>query len=348
MTTFPPAAPVHEPPSDPLDGCRPARLPARLAAWVVDLVLASVLMVLALSVLEPGADDDVSALLVRIGWWAGLLVVAGAGVVLVTSTTPGGLVLGHRSVEAASGRLAGPRAVAKYAVEALLGLLTAGLGAITLVATAQAPWNRHWVDRLTGLAVIDIRRGRHPAREAAASPPSGQERRVGVQPVLLPDEQSLIVEGPNWGPPPPVGGDQRRPDTVPAPIRPHSRTPVAMTPWQHTTRREPGHPILLLDTGEEHEIPNVVVIGRNPAGLPGFEKAVLVRIEDPGRSISKTHLAIGEAGHGVWVQDLGSTNGVHVIDLGGTSRRVVPGERVPAAPGALVRFGDRELQILRR
>ena len=50
-------------------------------------------------------------------------------------------------------------------------------------------------------------------------------------------------------------------------------------------------------------------MGRNPASDADVQ---LVRVVDPARSVSKTHLQIGVEPGGVWVADRGSTNGTVV------------------------------------
>ncbi len=108
----------------------------------------------------------------------------------------------------------------------------------------------------------------------------------------------------------------------------------------------PGQePVLVFDTGETVPLVTSVLVGRDPARSAGDgADVVLVPIEDPQRSVSKTHLAVGRTPGGVWVADRHSTNGVEIVD-GGASRRLVPGERVEARRGAVIRFGDRTVTI---
>lgn len=78
--------------------------------------------------------------------------------------------------------------------------------------------------------------------------------------------------------------------------------------------------------------PGGLIVGRDPIGFPRWPQAELVRLDDPTRSVSKTHAVIQPDADGVRVIDLGSTNGVN---------RIVDDLRVPvdADQGALVRDG---------
>jgi hypothetical protein len=103
-----------------------------------------------------------------------------------------------------------------------------------------------------------------------------------------------------------------------------------------------GEATLEFDTGERVPVPLNGLLGRNPS--PGFTDGdvTLLPVEDPGRSVSKTHLAIGVAADGIWVVDRHSTNGVE-LTYRGEKRKLKPGERVLVARGTLIRFGDRQL-----
>ncbi|MBK6885467.1 MAG: RDD family protein [Tetrasphaera sp.] len=145
-----------------------------------------------------------------------------------------------------------------------------------------------------------------------------------------------------WTPtPPPVVRDMR-------PVEPHPGRSAETAPSEDfaaTMRRGSGAPVIRLDNGQGSAITEVVVLGRNPSPVPGLEGARLLPVADQGRSISKTHLAIGPAGAGIWVQDLHSTNGVKVTDAMGVTRRVRPDERIPVIAGSTVSYGDRSFVV---
>ncbi|MEV7972210.1 RDD family protein [Cellulomonas sp. NPDC089187] len=88
-----------------------------------------------------------------------------------------------------------------------------------------------------------------------------------------------------------------------------------------------------------------VLIGRNPAPLVGLRA---VAVQDPGMSVSKTHLVLGADVAGAWVMDRGSTNGTLVTLPDGQRIVCLPDQRVRVAPGSVVFFGDLSLTIGQR
>jgi hypothetical protein len=103
--------------------------------------------------------------------------------------------------------------------------------------------------------------------------------------------------------------------------------------------------VVEFDTGERATIGALVLVGRRPAAGAGEHATRLVAISDPSRSVSKTHLAMGEDDHGVWVVDRHSTNGTTVVPPTGRLRECLPGERVYLAPGSRVMFGERSFAV---
>jgi len=100
-----------------------------------------------------------------------------------------------------------------------------------------------------------------------------------------------------------------------------------------------------LDDGTAVTINGVVLLGRNPALLTGFEHARIVVVNDPGRSVSKTHLAIGPDTDGIWIEDLNSANGVGIGLDGQRPERIAPNVRHTVPVGSRVQFGDRSFTV---
>ncbi|MFJ3395341.1 FHA domain-containing protein [Leifsonia aquatica] len=91
-------------------------------------------------------------------------------------------------------------------------------------------------------------------------------------------------------------------------------------------------------TGQEIGITGDGVIGRNPHS--GDPDAQLVRIPDPGREISRCHLAFGLEEGGVWVMDLASANGTRVIQAADhPAGRLTPEMRYHLTPGDTLELG---------
>lgn len=95
------------------------------------------------------------------------------------------------------------------------------------------------------------------------------------------------------------------------------------------------------------DVAGAVVIGRGPAVIPEYASAQLVKATDPSRSISKTHALLGIDGTGLWVADLGSTNGTFVITPAGGDVRVQPGAPVYVPAGSDIELGQYVIQVER-
>jgi hypothetical protein len=131
---------------------------------------------------------------------------------------------------------------------------------------------------------------------------------------------------------------------------------------------QPQVHVLVLDDGRRLPLSELMLIGRDPVAEVDESHAVLITVEDPHRSVSKTHLAVGLDAAGPWVRDRFSVNGTTVTTTttgAGTAGRAAdarvtdaldggadqaidcpPGVRQPVVPGGTVFFGDRSLTVL--
>nr|WP_260323123.1 RDD family protein [Arthrobacter sp. MAHUQ-56] len=100
-----------------------------------------------------------------------------------------------------------------------------------------------------------------------------------------------------------------------------------------------------LDDGRDFQLDRSVLVGRNPVGQAGEQHAQLLAVDDPGRSISKTHLHLLTDGAGIWVTDRQSTNGSAVTTPDGLRTTLVPGVPTFVTPGSSVHFGDRTFYL---
>lgn len=100
-----------------------------------------------------------------------------------------------------------------------------------------------------------------------------------------------------------------------------------------------------LDDGRDFQLDRTVLVGRNPVGQTGEQQAQLLAVDDPGRSISKTHLHLLTDGPGVWVTDRNSTNGSAVTTPDGRRTPLQPGVPGFVSPGSTVHFGDRSFHL---
>lgn len=105
-------------------------------------------------------------------------------------------------------------------------------------------------------------------------------------------------------------------------------------------------PVLVFDSGLRVPLTSAVLVGRDPAPMvPGDAGAYLVRLDDAGLSVSKTHFAVGPDRDGAWIEDRHSTNGTTVLNGAGQRLSLTPGQRTLVASGALILFGDRQVEM---
>lgn len=103
--------------------------------------------------------------------------------------------------------------------------------------------------------------------------------------------------------------------------------------------------VLTLDTGQVVEVTGAGVIGRRPRPVEGEDLEHLVEVDDPSRSMSRTHAMFGVADGVFWVADRGSANGTFLRDASGAWHRLETGTRYPVAPGGVVRLGERSFTV---
>ncbi|MBT0994757.1 FHA domain-containing protein [Cellulomonas sp. DKR-3] len=102
--------------------------------------------------------------------------------------------------------------------------------------------------------------------------------------------------------------------------------------------------VLTLSDGQRVVVQRTALVGRNPAAAA--DGVQLVRVVDPGRSVSKTHLQIAVEPTGVWVADRGSTNGT-VVTLPDGGQVICPVDHpVRLRIGAVVVFGDCAMRLV--
>ena len=98
-----------------------------------------------------------------------------------------------------------------------------------------------------------------------------------------------------------------------------------------------------MSDGRRLTLQGTVLVGRNPTAEGG---AHVVLVDDPGRSVSKTHLQVEVTSDGVWVTDRGSTNGTVVTLPDGGQVVCGAGQRVRLRAGSTVTLGEHALLLL--
>lgn len=99
--------------------------------------------------------------------------------------------------------------------------------------------------------------------------------------------------------------------------------------------------LFTFDTGQRERItvPGTGVMGRNPREFTQGDQ--LIVIDDPAKSVSKSHLLFRHTGTSLQVLDHGSTNGSEVLFDEGTSAVLAASQWTDVPAGSRVRVGDR-------
>ena len=101
------------------------------------------------------------------------------------------------------------------------------------------------------------------------------------------------------------------------------------------------------DSGESFLVEGLALVGRRPEPRQGEPVRHLVPLRSGDMSLSKTHAQFQVAPDGVLVvMDRGSTNGSILIRQGVT-RELAAGKPATLLDGDRVRFGDREMSVVR-
>ncbi|QJW37633.1 RDD family protein [Cellulosimicrobium protaetiae] len=102
--------------------------------------------------------------------------------------------------------------------------------------------------------------------------------------------------------------------------------------------------VLELESGERRAVDRPTLLGRNPQA-PDDGPWILVAVDDPTRSVSKTHAELRVDPSGLWLTDRGSTNGTVVSVPGAPPRVAEAGARVRVPVGATIHVGDRRIVV---
>ncbi len=162
------------------------------------------------------------------------------------------------------------------------------------------------------------------------------------------------LPGPTAQPPVSSAAPSAPPQQAPAaPVAPPANAGAAAEDpdWDSTrfsvsdVRRDaPAGFVLELESGRRVTVTGTALIGRNPQAT-GEGPVVLVAVEDPTRSVSKTHAEMGVDAGGFWLVDRGSTNGTILTRPGGAPQGLEPGVRATVTVGSVVQVGDRRLTV---
>jgi len=307
------------------DGVRPAPVGRRLLAYLVDAACLAALV----GALAIASGSPALAALVGVEVTVGLVVWEAR-----TGRTPGNLVCGLRTARLESPYATGARRALPRALVLGAGHLVAGLGQwVVLASAAFDPSGRRqgWHDKAGRAVVVDVRGPRLP--QVAAAPVA---RRVTPVPAGAPAPAPVVPA------PAPVV-----PAAVATPVlaAPVLAVPVVVPPAVPVVAAGTGRFVLTLDSGEVSVVHGPGLIGRAPRPRPGERCDHLVTVDDPQRSLSRTHARFGVDDGVFWVADAGSGNGTVVVAPDGTSVRAGSDRPVRVADGSTVQIGDRTFTV---
>ena len=337
----------------------PATAGKRVLRGAVSAVLVLGLgMAITAIVLQANGRTDLTAVSVAALW---AVIAAGLAVlVALIGALAGGwlpdLVVGTRLVRVADGRIAVAAGLVRAVVLGALGAVTAGLAPLALTIFGRDANGRVWIDRLSGTALIDVRSGRN----ILSRPVTPGELDEVFRPIPAPRPAIIPVRPDQLGEPPRPGGPRPLPPLKtlvsessggPGPAAFSEGLPTRISSTQATPAPIPSQqaagPVWLLsfDTGEQHLLHGTALIGRQPVAQPHHRGAELIKISDPSLTMSATHLAVIANEVGVWVEDLGSTNGSEVRAPNGRTQALAVRVRTPVSRGSRVRLGDRWMTV---
>ena len=335
----------------------------RSIAWGIDGAAAVAAWFL---LIEPGRTVAGIAVILAVVVLVGL---AFALLLGLRGTSPGKATVGIRVVREDGGTPIGVApAILRQLILGLAGIPTFGLGAATLAWTAVAdPTGRRrgWHDHVTHSVVVDVR----PAPVEEVVEDAGPRHIVNLTAMrLVPAPPAPPVTPPSRSPRPPAGPPASAPPAsppVPAPVATSAVEPehaASVPEARPAARQQLGYPLVpepepepaprprwrvTFDSGETFLVEGLALVGRRPEASPGETVRHLVALRSGDMSLSKTHAQFQVAADGVLVvMDRGSTNGSILIRQG-VPRELTNGKPATMVDGDLVRFGDREMAVVR-
>ncbi len=284
-----------------------------------------------------------------------------------TGRTPGALISGTVAVADGSDHAPGlKRQLVRTALMVLLHVTVVG----PLIVSFLSRDGRDLVDRIAGTAVLDLRSGKSRSgsgngdEEAEEPLPGGQEN-PGVPAPSTPWNPWHQGEppAPTASPLTPRRAASREPtpaappgNAQTGPLKPRRAAPPPPTPPPPTPPKPLPAPSsgpvglpgtvqawLVVDSGQREKVDSILVVGREPTGTDGERRLV---IPDPTNSISRTHLRLGPASGGVWVEDASSTNGTVVRNAAGAVAHLARGRRTLLPLGTTIIMGERTMMIM--
>lgn len=145
---------------------------------------------------------------------------------------------------------------------------------------------------------------------------------------------------------PPRGDTDTRTERMPRPGQPLPVFNPPATGQQESRPDERPSWLAVLPTGARVPVGEALLVGRNPVRFENWTGADLLPVDDPLRSVSKTHAVFEAVADGIRVTDLHSTNGVSVLDAWGVATPLSPGTATVVGAGTTVLLGSYRVQLV--
>jgi hypothetical protein len=182
--------------------------------------------------------------------------------------------------------------------------------------------------------------GTPPAEVASnlvVTQPEPQQAPAVAQPEFQP-EPTLAQPGPQPEPQP-EPEPEPEPDPAPVPAPEAERSPEPLVDHTIVVERRPrtANWQLEADDGGVVEVERRLIIGRDPSAIDGNDVIAVVGADDA--SVSASHALLEVRSDGLWITDLGSTNGTVQLDLDGNEKACPPHVAVAVAEGSAIELG---------
>lgn len=203
-----------------------------------------------------------------------------------------------------------------------------------------------------------------PSASAQGFPPPAAPQRPATPPAapqrsFPPPAPPVAYSTPSTPPPPPAAPTYAPPAYAPPPApltqAPAPPAPAVVPPVAPPTPPPAAAPVaaaapaarwsLALENGLTVPVTGAVYLGRNPSAGAEHPSAATLTIDDPRKSISKTHALLVVDGGAAWLTDLHSTNGCAVLGDDGSELVLTPGVALAVPAGSTIELGEYAIRL---
>lgn len=100
---------------------------------------------------------------------------------------------------------------------------------------------------------------------------------------------------------------------------------------------------IIFDSGQRELIDSPLTLGRAPASVEGSRSVV---VPDTTVSLSRTHMRVGPAANGAWIEDSFSANGTQIRTPDGRITALTGGQAMEVPAGTEILMGERRATIV--